>query len=74
MANDLLKNHQLVGLNYNQVVELLGIPQFEDTAKLSYEILMDYGRDIDPIHTKFLTLSMTKDSIVSSFAIDEWRK
>ena len=74
MAGDLTKNHKLVGLRYNQVIELLGIPQYEDSSRISYLVFEDYGSDIDPIHTKYLNLALTKDSIVTSFKIDEWRK
>lgn len=74
MVGDLTKNHKLVGLRYSQVVELLGVPQYEDSSRISYEVLQDYGSDIDPIHTKYLNLALSQDSIVTSFKIDEWRK
>lgn len=74
MVGDLTKNHKLVGLRYSQVIELLGVPQYEDSSRISYLVFEDYGSDIDPIHTKYLNLALTKDSIVTSFKIDEWRK
>lgn len=74
MVGDLTKNHKLVGLRYSQVIELLGVPQYEDSSRISYLVFEDYGRDIDPIHTKYLNLALSKDSIVTSFKMDEWRK
>lgn len=74
MVGDLTKNHKLVGLRYSQILDLLGVPQYEDSSRISYQVLHDYGSDIDPIHTKYLNLSISKDSIVTSFKVDEWRK
>jgi predicted nucleic acid-binding protein len=74
MVGDLTKNHKLVGLRYSQVVELLGDPQYQDSSRISYQVLHDYGSDIDPIHTKYLNLALSIDSIVTSFKVDEWRK
>jgi hypothetical protein len=74
MLNDLTKNHKLVGLHYTQIIELLGIPQYEDSSGIAYKILYDYGRDIDPVYTKYLDFSLSKDSFVTSFKIDEWKK
>jgi hypothetical protein len=74
MVGYLTKNHKLVGLRYSQIIELLGVPQHEDSSRISYQVLHDYGSDIDPIHTKYLSLALSKDSIVTSFKIDEWRK
>lgn len=74
MLSDLTKNHKLIGLSYKQAIELLGIPQYEDSSRISYEVLQDYGSDIDPVHTKYLNLALSKDSIITSFKIDEWKK
>ena len=74
MLGDLTKNHKLVGLNHNQIIELLGTPQYEDSSRISYQVVHDYGSDIDPIYTKYLNLALSKDSIVTSFKIDEWKK
>jgi len=75
MVNDLMQHHQLIGLHYTQLVQLLGEPSFIDgTIDADYELDIDYGRDIDPIYIKNLTIHLSKDSVVTSFKIDEWRK
>ena len=74
MLGDLTKNHKLVGIHYGKIIELLGIPQYEDSSRISYQILHDYGSDSDPVYTKYLNLALSKDSIITSFKIDEWKK
>lgn len=74
MLNDLTVNHKLVGLSYNKLVDLLGIPDFKDISSLSYKIVVDYGKDIDPVYTKDLEFSFSKDSVIESFKVNEWKK
>lgn len=74
MLNDLLANHKLVGLKYADVIVLLGVPDDVDSSLVSYQVEIDYGSDIDPIYTKDLYLYTTKDSIISSYEIKEWKK
>ncbi|PZF71425.1 hypothetical protein DN068_19245 [Taibaiella soli] len=74
MVNDLTQHHQLVGLHYPQLIQLLDQPSFIDSAAVSYELDVDYGRDIDPVYIKNLNFYLSKDSIVTSFKIEEWRK
>lgn len=74
MLVDLTKNNNLAGLHYTQLVELLGKPQFVDSTVMVYQVSIDYGRDIDPVYTKYLDLNLTNDSIVKSFKINEWKK
>ncbi|WPU94186.1 hypothetical protein SNE25_01435 [Mucilaginibacter sabulilitoris] len=76
VVDDLVKNHRLKGLNYKQLINLLGIPQgqSEDSAGIYYQIVMDFGNDIDPVYTKNLLIGFNKDSIVNSITINEWKK
>ncbi|MBT1711421.1 hypothetical protein KK062_24475 [Fulvivirgaceae bacterium PWU5] len=74
MLNDLLSNHKLVGLKYSNVISLLGIPDGVDSSSLSYEMEVAYGSDIDPVYRKDLYLFTTRDSIISSYEIKEWKK
>lgn len=39
-----------------------------------YDIEVDYGFDIDPIYTKVLILQFSKDSIVQTFEVKEYKK
>jgi hypothetical protein len=74
MLNDLLTSHKLVGLKYTDVIALLGVPDEVDSSLMSYEIEIDYGSDIDPIYTKDLYLFITRDSLIRSYEIKEWKK
>jgi hypothetical protein len=74
MVADLTTSYKLIGFKYSQLIELLGIPDNKDSSSLSYKIVVDYGHDIDPIYTKSLDFSFSKDSIVTSFKFNEWKK
>ena len=74
MLSDLIRNHKLVGLDYRQVVDLLGEPNFGDSGRFAYDIVEDYGFDIDPVYTKSLQFLLDKDSSVISYEIVEWEK
>jgi hypothetical protein len=39
-----------------------------------YPIITDYGSDIDPIYTKSLVLYLNKDSIITHYKVEEWKK
>ena len=74
MLTDLTTNYTLKGLKYNQLVELLGIPNTADSNSLSYNIDINYGSDIDPVYAKYLEFQFSKDSVITSFKIEEWKK
>ncbi|HEY5406177.1 MAG TPA: hypothetical protein VIJ92_03780, partial [Ginsengibacter sp.] len=71
---DLTSNYNLRGIPYKKLVYLLGVPDGSDNVDLFYDIVVDYGSDIDPVYTKTLVLKMNKDSIIESYKISEWRK
>ena len=74
MLDDLLSNYRLVGLRSIDLITLLGPPDDQDSTSLTYWIDIDYGVDIDPVHSKRLHFSITSDSVVSSYEIKEWNK
>lgn len=77
MVNDLVVNHKLKGLTYNQVIDLIGEPQKNlvvEKNKINYPIIVEYENDIDPVYTKTLVITINDDSLVSTFQIDEWKK
>ncbi len=41
---------------------------------MSYNIETEYGSDIDPTYKKDLQIKLTKDSLVESYKIVEWKK
>src|SRR4051812_15554164 len=66
MINDLLKNFQLKGKKYSEIIELLGQPQSKLHGSLNvfYNIDIDYGSDIDPVYSKTLMLQFNRDTVV----------
>ncbi|OYU78902.1 MAG: hypothetical protein CFE23_16475 [Flavobacterium sp. BFFFF1] len=75
IVDDLVENQKLKGLTYSKIIELLGTTNGEsEPGKLTYDIETDYGMDIDPVYNKYLEINFTKDSIVKSFKIVEWKK
>ncbi len=73
MLLDLTQNHKLVGLKYSELIDLLGRPNFTDSNSVGYEIIIDYGNDIDPVYTKDLYFSFGNDSIVTAWNIRVWK-
>ncbi|MDB5002123.1 MAG: hypothetical protein JWQ34_348 [Mucilaginibacter sp.] len=73
IVNDLVKNHQLKGLTFRQILDSLGRPQHWDTLQLSYQILdnsFEFARK-KPIHKKNLVISFSKDSVAVKAEIYE---
>ncbi len=74
MLNDLTSNYKLVGLKYSQLIGLLGVPDNQDKITSSYNIVLDYGGDIDPVYIKELDFIFSKDSVITSFKVHEWKR
>ena len=76
MVDDLVQNHKIKGLKYKQLIALLNEPQGngDDFLSVYYQIIVDYGWDIDPVYTKNLEITFNKDSIVNSVTIKEWKR
>ena len=76
MIDDLVKNYQLKGKKYNEIVQLLAEPQskLDSTMEIFYDIDVDYGSDIDPINSKTLLITFDKDTIVKSFEVHVCKK
>ena len=75
MLNDLVKNHKLKDLTYQQLIDSLGAPgNFGDNGNtVRYEIITGFESDIDPTYGKNLNLTLGADSIVTSYKILEWK-
>lgn len=74
MLNDLVSNQKLVGSDYNDIIELLGIPDDKDSTSLAYKVSVRYGFEIDPIYIKELVLHFGTDSTINRYTIEEWSK
>ena len=74
MVGDLTTQYPLKGMKYDSLVQLLGIPDDKDSVSLTYKIVEEYGKDIDPVYTQNLEFQFSKDSTITSFKLQEWRK
>ncbi len=73
MLSDLVENHKLKGAKYSEVISLLGQPNAHDSMSFSYDIGIDYS-GIDPVYVKSLEFVFSKDSVITAFNIEEWKK
>ncbi len=74
MINDLTLNHKLIGLSKIELVELLGEPENYSNVEpnsIYYNIVTDYGFDIDPVYIKNLKIEFNQSNQVKSFKIEE---
>lgn len=74
MLNDLINSHQLKGLPYKQLIDLLVEPERysdEEQNAATYNLAIDYGRDIDPIYIKYFEVKFSSDNIVTDMNIRE---
>ncbi len=76
MLDDLLNHHQLKGMTRKQLVKLLGDQNYTPTSpyEMTYNIITDYGWDIDPVYIKNLTFYLNKNSVVTAYKVEEWRR
>ncbi|WP_316768159.1 hypothetical protein [Pedobacter frigiditerrae] len=74
MVEDLKKNYKLTGISDRQLIKLLGKPDSIDTSIISYELIVDYGYDIDPIYIKSLDFKVDSNKNVMNFEIKEWKR
>jgi hypothetical protein len=77
MIGDLTENYLKKGTTYKNIISLLGAPQNlndEIERTISYELMTDYGWDIDPVEVKTLKIKISKDSTLNSFKIEHWKK
>jgi hypothetical protein len=74
MVGDLAARYPLKGMKYDSLVQLLGIPDSKDSVSLTYKIIEEYGRDIDPVYTQNLEFNFSKDSTITTLTLQEWKK
>ncbi len=74
MLKDLTQNYKLIGLSCSQLKGRLGQADNMDNNSISYKIIIDYGGDIDPVYTQDLVFTYSKDSLITSYKIIEWKK
>lgn len=78
MMDDLMENHNLNGMTIDEVQTFFGCIDYLDTINkpfnIQYTVFMDYGWDIDPVHTKTLKIYLNSDFKVQSMKVLEWKK
>ncbi len=79
ILDDLMANHKIKGLTHYEVIQLLGSPQFRDTANFKYAYQIEdtgfkYNPKKKPVYIKNLVLYFSKDSIVTKTEIYEKTK
>jgi len=75
MVQDLMENHLEKGMEIKKVIELLGEPGNYHNKKeneIIYEIMVDYGWNIDPMEGKELHIEFDKDSILTNYKLVHW--
>ena len=75
MVQDLMENHLEKGMDLKNVIELLGEPgnyQNKKTNEITYEMMVDYVWNIDPMEGKELYIKFDKDSTVTDFRLEHW--
>lgn len=76
MIQDIMENQLKKGMELKNVVELLGEPENYQNRReneISYEIMVDYGWNIDPVEGKEFYIVFDKDSIVTNFRLEHWK-
>jgi outer membrane protein assembly factor BamE (lipoprotein component of BamABCDE complex) len=71
IVDDLMKNHHITGLTFDQVIDSLGSPQRRDSLKFTYQILdnsFEFAQK-DAIRKKNLIVYFNKDSVAVKFEI-----
>ena len=75
MVQDLMEVHLKTGMELKNVIDLLGKPENYHNKKsneIIYEIMVDYGWNIDPIEGKELHFEFDKDSTVTDIRLKHW--
>ena len=77
MIKDLLANHKLIGLKYQDLINLIGTPESNYTNndhEIYYEIEIKFGINIDPISSKTLGFKLSKDSLITNYKLYIYKK
>jgi hypothetical protein len=74
MVDDLLKNHKLKGLTYDELINKLGQPTNSDSTSIHYDIEIEYGIDIDPTRGSSLVFYFNRDSIITDIKLNDWSR
>ena len=71
MIDDLIQSDTLIGMNKEQVIELLGQPKSETETRFEYLIREKYGTDIDPEYISNLMIEFNDKGQVRNYRIEK---
>lgn len=76
MVKDLMESYLHKGMNYQELTKLIGLPEDYDNMEpntFGYEIMVDYGWNIDPVEGKTLLINFSPDSIIIDYKLEYWK-
>jgi len=71
MVDDLIESDTLLGMNRDEVIDLLGKSEYPDDKGLTYLIREKYGSDIDPEYISYLTVEFDSSGKVRNYIIEK---
>lgn len=71
MVDNLIESNILKGMNEEQVINLLGQPEYSKSNKFEYLIREKYGYDIDPEYISNLIIEFDINGKVSDYRIEK---
>ncbi len=71
MVANLMESDTLIGLTMNEVIQLLGRPEFSDTNKIGYLVREHYSRDIDPEYITYFWVEFNANNTVERCLVKE---
>ena len=69
MILDLISSNTLIGMKSDEIINLLGEPEFEKENSLQYLIREKYSWNIDPDYIKYLIVEMNEKDIVKNIYV-----
>lgn len=71
MLYDLVTNYKLKGMKHDNVLTILRNPEHVNSISAYYVVITS---DIDSVCTKCLDFTFSKDSIIKTFRVNDWKK
>lgn len=65
MVNDLMESDTLLGMDHEELIDILGEPSISDSAEGIYKYLLreKYSYDIDPEYISYLVVEFDADNV-----------
>lgn len=69
IVDDLIQSDTLIGLNKNEVIELLGQPEKNENLEMQYLVREKYGYNIDPEYISMLNIQFGENQKVIKYSL-----